>query len=442
MVDQNNLNRIRYTILGTMIKRPDCVGEVMTKLRPKDFDSVATRGLFEAISKLHFGGAPIDAVTVQTEAGEDFDVAIEEALKYHTDDILYYCDILQEDSRLYDIQCRGMALATSEDLRTANKVIDDINALMVTRQKIELIAASDAATEFYKRLRNEEKPEYLRWGIKSLDEGLFVELGDFVVIGGYPSSGKTLLSLQFAVRMATKYRVGYFSLETNVRKLSDRLMAHMAKVPLSEIKRRMLTEDQWKAIGSAAAELSKLQIDFISAAGMTVRDIQALSLNKRYQIIFVDYLQLVTSRGKDRYEEVTNISKDLHTMGQLHGITVIALAQLSRPDKSKGKPQPPSMSSFRESGQIEQDADVAMLLWPADVNDNRSNRILKVSKNKEGERHRLELIFDGATQTLTPVKPSLMAELSRIKAEERVKQEPKLKQMGFSELNDDLDIPF
>ena len=211
MVDENNLNRVRYTILGTMLRNPACVGEVMTKLQPRHFDSVATRGLFSAISKLHFAGAPIDPVTVLAEAGEDYEVAIDEVLKYYTEDVLYYCDLLLEQSRLFEVQRRGISLAEAQDMEAANKIIDDINALMVSRNKIELIAAAEAASEFYRRLKEKEKPKYLKWGIKALDEGLFVEMGDFVIIGGYPSSGKTLLSLQFAVGMAAKYRVGYFS---------------------------------------------------------------------------------------------------------------------------------------------------------------------------------------------------------------------------------------
>lgn len=134
---------------------------------------------------------------------------------------------------------------------------------------------------------------------------------------------------------------------------------------------------------------------------MTVRDIQTLSLSRKYQVIFVDYLQLITAPGKQpRYEQVTQISQELHTLGRAHGVAVIALAQLKRPDKDKGKPVPPSMSDFRESGQIEQDADSALIIYPSDPNDYRSDRILYIAKNKEGTRDRYPLEFDGAVQTL------------------------------------------
>ena len=179
---------------------------------------------------------------------------------------------------------------------------------------------------------------------------------------------------------------------------------------------------------------------------MTVRDIQALTLNQRFEVIVVDYLQLVVDHGKGSYEQVTNISKGLHTLAQSNGVAVIALAQLSRPEKEKGKPQPPSMHSFRDSGQIEQDADVAFLLWPSDPNDNRSERVLKVAKNKEGERLKLDLTFDGACQTLTPREPTPGEKYRKLHREIREaakagKRDPD--QVEFTELKGkDPNLPF
>ena len=150
--------------------------------------------------------------------------------------------------------------------------------------------------------------------------------------------------------MAKKYRVGYFSLETNKSKLIDRAMSHLSQVPLRKIKEEDLNDADWAALAAAGTALASLSIDFIDASGMSVRDIQAIALNKRHQVVVVDYLQLVIDSGKGRYEQVTNISQGLHTMAQSNGIAVIALAQLSRPEKTNGKLQPPTMSSFRESG--------------------------------------------------------------------------------------------
>ena len=190
---------------------------------------------------------------------------------------------------------------------------------------------------------------------------------------------------------------------------------------------------------------SALQLDIINAAGMSVQDIQAVSLNKRYQVVFVDYLQLLAAPGKGLYEQVTNISKGLHVMGRQHGIAVFALAQLSRPEKSGAKPAPPNLSSFRESGQIEQDADAAMLLYPSDPKDNRSHRILNLAKNKEGESCRLYMEFDGAIQSMREIPEPATTQLRRELGEvnKRLKAEAKAEQVTFENLpGGSDDIPF
>lgn len=440
----DNILQIEYSIIGTIICEADCAGEVVAKLAPEHFSSIATRGLYEAISALHFEGNPIDPVTVLQRAGQDYETAVREVMSYYTakSNLPYYCDLLLEAHQLKAIQSEAMNIAIAETVAKARESLDRMNGMMVAKKNVEILSAKDAALDFYDR-QDAPKPEYLPWGMQELDKALYAELGDFIVIGGYPSAGKTLLSIQFAVCLAEKYRVGYFSLETSPRKLIDRLMSHMAQVPLAKIKERNLNEADWAALAASAQTLSKLQFDCIDAGGMTVRDIQAIALNKRYQVILVDYLQLVSDNGKGRYEQVTNISQGLHTLARANGITVIALAQLSRPEKDKGKPKPPTLSDFRESGQIEQDADIAMLLWPSDPNDNKSRRILKVGKNKEGERLKLELEFDGATQTMKVAEMTPGEKYRKIHREIKEAARAASAQVTFTELKgDDPELPF
>lgn len=445
MVDYTNLMRIEYTILGTVLYEPDHVGEVIAKLSPENFSMESTRGLFNAISALHFEGAPVDPVTTLQKAGKEYEVAIKEVLQYPTaaSNLPYYCELLRDSAWLQQVQAEAMTIAAAENLKEAGEALDRINGLMVTRKRVTILNAAQAAMDFYNRQEAETKPEYLQWGMAKLDSTLYAELGDFVVIGGYPSSGKTLLSIQFALEWAQKYRVGFFSLETSPAKLIDRLMSHLSQVPLSKIKTRDLNEADWAALAQAGSKLATMQLDCIDAGGMTVRDIQAVSLNKRYQVVLVDYLQLVVDAGKGRYEQVTNISQGLHTMARSNNITVVALAQLSRPEKTNGKPQPPTMSSFRESGQIEQDADIAILLWPSDPNDNRSRRVLKVGKNKEGERTKFELEFDGARQTMTPAEPTQGEKYRALHKAIRAAGRSTPGQVTFTELHgEDKDLPF
>ena len=431
----DNILRMEATLIGTLLHDCSKVGEVAAILQPSDFSESMTRILFDTICKLHFNGAPVNRVTVEHELGPEWATAVAEMLNYSTTDVMYYAEMIKEENKLCKIHEEAFAVSTAETLDAAAKGMDALNALMVTRQKVEIVSAEQAATEFF----SETKPaEYLSWGIDEIDKYVDAELGDFVVIGGYPSAGKTLLSIQFALAMAEKYRVGYFSLETSPRKLTNRVMSHLSKVPLRNIKHRdSLSKEEWKSLTSAAVQLNNLKLDMIDAGGMTARDIQAVALNKRYQIVFVDYLQLIPSQGKSRYEQVTNTSQDLHTMARVNNITVIALAQLARPEKTGAKLQPPTMSSFRESGQIEQDADIAFLLWPADPNDNKGDRIFKIGKNKEGERMKMEMIFDGPTQTLTPRPETKGEHYQRIQKEIREASKAGERQVTFHDLKDD-----
>lgn len=116
-------------------------------------------------------------------------------------------------------------------------------------------------------------------------------------------------------------------------------------------------------------------------------------------MIFLDYVQLLRAAGNTRVEQVTNISLALHTMAQRTGITIVALSQLSRPEKGAAKSRTPQMSDLRESGQLEQDADAIMILKAAPDN----TRTLSIVKNKEGERGAIKLNFDAAHLTLLPI---------------------------------------
>ncbi|MBQ6358931.1 MAG: AAA family ATPase [Clostridia bacterium] len=440
-------DELEMRVLASMLAEPDWIGEAVTGLRADDFQEESCGDVFAALHKLFLDGRPVTPMAVTLEAGDWSKDLITELHRQPLaaltrEEFKGLCESLQTRSRFRKVKLLAFRLTTAEEPELAAHLADEINGAMAGRQSARAVTLGQAAVDFVSNL--DAKPRYLTWGIKLLDEELFVEAGDFVVLGGYASSGKTLLALQMALGLAETYRVGFFSLETSAAKLFARIAAHRSRVSLRQIKRRSLIDYEHDALTRALTELDKLDLTLIQAGGSTVTDIQAMTLQHRFQVIFVDYLQLVGAGGRDRYEQVTAVSIGLHTLAQRHGVTVVALAQLSRPEKTKtkdGKPVPPSMSSFRESGQIEQDADVAMLLYPAEPNNNRSNRILKVSKNKEGEKLSLELAFDGATQTLTPIDPEKKA-MQKIAGEGRkLKQQKHAGQetiAGFTETDEEV----
>ena len=438
-------DEIELGILSTILRRPDKAGEAFAELSPADFGTEAYRDVFSAMERLHGKGAPIDAVTLAHELGETYKVIIRQMELVDAVDLSYYAAMLKDQRRMELIQPAALNVAYAETYTAAEEEMANLNSLFVDKKHLRIVSAMDAASTFCDRA-NETRPEYLRFGMTRLDGILYVELGDMMIVGGYPSSGKTLLSLQMAAELAKKYRVGFFSLETSPAKLTDRLMCHLSRVPLKKIKDRDLGDADWLALTRAAEQLAVLKLELVDAGGMTVRDIRALCLSRRYQVIFIDYLQLIAGGGKQsRYEQVTQISQELHSLGRANGVTVIALAQLKRPEKEKGKPIPPSMADFRESGQIEQDADCALLVYPSDPNDYRSDRVLYVAKNKEGTRAKYELEFDGAVQTLTEKLKNYRETQAEIRRASRAVAAEKaaVGQVKFEELTDDNDeLPF
>ena len=438
-------DEIELSILSTILRRPDKAGEAFAELSPADGGTEAYRDTFSARERLHGKGAPIDAVTLEHELGETYKVIIRQMETIGIVDLAYYTAMLKDQRRMELIQPAALNVAYAETYTAAEEEMANLNSLFVDKKHLRVVSAMDAASTFCDRA-NETRPEYLRFGMTRLDGILYVELGDMMIVGGYPSSGKTLLSLQMAAELAKKYRVGFFSLETSPAKLTDRLMCHLSRVPLKKIKDRDLGDADWLALTRAAEQLAALKLELVDAGGMTVRDIRALCLSRRYQVIFIDYLQLIAGRGRQsRYEQVTQISQELHSLGRANGVTVIALAQLKRPEKDKGKPIPPSMADFRESGQIEQDADCALLVYPSDPNDYRSDRVLYIAKNKEGTRAKYELEFDGAVQTLTEKPKSHGETQAEIRRASRAiaAEKTAVGQVKFEELTDDNDeLPF
>lgn len=356
------------SVLGSMLISPQIVGDVMTNLQPEDFTEPMGQEVFLAIRALHLAGEKIDPVCVLNQMGgpdpgrRKYLLALMRetptAQNYRE-----YMDIVREQSRLREIQRAGLALAgTDITLETAREPVSRLYELMMDRRGVECVDMEQGMLDFYAEL--ERTPRYLPWGLDFLDEGLTAEGGDFVVLGGYPSDGKTALALSMAYAQAETLRVGFFSLETKTSKLFSRICSMVAQVSSQRIKRRELTEEDYFQLERKVDEVKKRRLSLIRASSMTVEDIRAYTLAHRFDVIYVDYLTLIRAPGKTEFDQATYISKALHQMAQDLNITVVALSQLSRPEG--GKPKPPTLASLRSSGQIEQDADVVMFIYRDD----------------------------------------------------------------------------
>lgn len=245
-------------------------------------------------------------------------------------------------------------------------------------------------------IRNlDQQPNYIPTGIGPLDRNLHILPGNFILIGGRPSAGKTALSLQIAVEMAKQGRkVCYFSLETSPQILAQRIIANQLYAPLEQVKNKKVPAAELDGL----SKLRQLPLYIRSASGRNVAWIRAQALRMKAQVVMVDYVQIIRpDRSGDRYQAITQISIGLHELAQTTGMVVIGAAQLSR----NAAHTLPSNADLKESGQLEQDADAVLLLGNAE--DGRSVCIL--SKNKEGRVGEIPLAFDKERQRFLEVVP-------------------------------------
>lgn len=400
-------------VLGSMLIDERIVRDVLSCVESKDFLNETNRLIFQACRKLFREGEPVDPITVRAQIGPDFSNYLVQLMEITPTSANWkaYADAMRQQATLQRVRDLADRLNEAVRLDDCREVVAELGSLMADGRKVDTWNTREMLDDFYvTQDPDAEAPEYITTGIEVIDQGTYTELGDVIVIGGEPSSGKTAFALMMACHMAKNYRVGFFSLETAKKKVRDRMVAHMAQVDFNAIKRRALSEKDWAAVAAKGADFAKRDLTVLQASGMTATEIQAVSQAYGFQIIFIDYVQLIVPEADKRAirsEQMAEVSRSLHTFAQKSGTLVVELAQIARMDRSSGWREA-DMHDLKESGQFEQDADVIYMLFrPNPKNedglDEERHRILKVAKNKEYRRGKWPIYFDGAKQTFSTI---------------------------------------
>lgn len=390
-------------VIGAMVAEPGEVLPVaMGMLSEDDFLIPEYRNIFAACAGLYNANRPIDTLTVLSALEPAYKPIVAEAvaaaptISHYRDYILLVAETARR-ARAYAaaVDLSG-ALDVGDPLEECEEAAANLCKSLSDLKTERVMSARDCMTQFY--MTRSKPREYIRTGIAKLDKYTYIDRGDYIIVGARPSAGKTALTLQLMLHMARKHNVVYFSLETSGAKLTDRLVANVTRTPLSQIKRGEV-EDPGR-MAEAYDLISSLRFHIVDAAGWTVQQIKSKAVQLRAEVIIIDYLSLIRGEGKSLYERVTNLSMELHTLAQANKIVVIALSQLNRAGKDE-----PDMTSLRESGQIEQDADVILLLHEMgrnvldrDAGGGGSDRKLIIAKNKEGMTGAIALNFQGEYQ--------------------------------------------
>lgn len=384
------------SVIGAILIESDIMAEAFDLLDEKDFLTPECRMAYRKCCDFFDDCKDIDPVTILSQLGDDYKIPIAQCVQMvpSTANWRSYAHIVSEHAkkaRAYEKMREFEEMLTTHgaDIQDCQESAAEIlECLSATRSNNETLSAKEGFRQFYISLQH--TPEYIKTGIDKLDRSLFVENGDYIIIGARPSVGKTAITLQMLMAIGKTRRAVYFSLETKGAKLFGRMAAFIAGVPLSAIKTRKGLD--FTKLSKASEYFDNLKFYTVNAAGWTVAQIQAKAVQLQAEVIFIDYIGLIKSEGKGRYEKMTNISIDLSIMARSKRITTIALSQLNR----KGV-NGPTIEDVRESGQIEQDADAIILLHaPRGVEE--PERELTIAKNKEGSVGRMKLRFEGKYQ--------------------------------------------
>ena len=402
MAQVTGIVNLESAALGAAILNEEAAAMVFGDLKPQDFESSELGSLFGELQALWQQHGKLDSALASTVKNKELALQCAESTpSVSRGNAAIWVKAISDRATARRVQSIALGMATGEaaldELQTKGAAL--MQALGGTRNA-EWTTLGEGFVDFYARQRG-EKPVYIKCGYPTLDKFTYLEPGDLVVLGARPSDGKTMSSLNLAIGWAKKgYTVAYFSLETGGRKLFDRLLASWAGLKLADIKRGEVPTDDAELMQDCR-EFCELPILLCDAAGRSVAWMRAQAARVGAQIAVVDYLQIVDGPGKSPYEVVTGVSKALHTWAQADKVMVVALSQLSR--NGAGNPK---LTDLRESGQVEQDADLILLLSrkvDADTGE-PEEYIWDIAKNKEGQTGAIRMSWDGEHQRVREIQ--------------------------------------
>ena len=413
------------SVLGAILIQNDAFNYAAVILNPRDFYRDAHRRIFEKMIQLNERGDAIDFVTLREELGRSGELeeiggpayiaALVDGLP-HATNIEYYARIVREKSTLRSlIYSANKIVSTAYEAEfEANQILDEaeqaIFSIAEDRVREGFVSMRTLAHASFETIEQAHARKQLVTGVPSgfadLDElTAGFQPGDLIIIAARPSVGKTALALNIAQSVGTKTHrtVGVFSLEMSKEQLFLRMLTSEAEIDGHRLRTGFLVESDWNRLPGALSTLSEARIFIDDTPGIGVLEMRAksrrLMAEHGLDVLIVDYIQLMQGRGRfeNRTLELASISRSLKGLAKELNIPVIVISQLSRAPESRADHRP-LLSDLRESGALEQDADVVILLFRADQypdakpEDERTVE-LNVAKHRNGPTGLIKLAF-------------------------------------------------
>ncbi len=411
-------------ILGGILINNDALNQVVDILSDEDFYREAHAHIYDGMLSLYNRDDPVDLVTLSQilkekgildkVGGTVYLASLAEATSTSAG-ILYHAKIVKDLSTRRSLigQCSRISESCFEFANDTDEVLDlaEQSIFEIAERSIDqnFFALNEVIKESFKKLESTSRKGSFITGVATgftdfdnITSGL--QPSDLIIIAGRPSMGKTSLALNMAYNAALedKHGVAIFSLEMSRLQLGIRLLGLDAMIDASKLRRGSLQDDEWGRLTDAANRLSDLPLYIDDTSGLSVLELKAKArrLKKRFDIslLVIDYLQLMQSKKstESRQQEISDISRSLKALAKDLNIPVVALSQLNR--KVEDRPNKrPILADLRESGAIEQDADVILFIYREELynrtEENKGKAEINIAKHRNGPTGKVDLTF-------------------------------------------------
>ncbi len=412
------------SVLGAMILNKEAINTAIEHLQPEDFYKEANKEIFKAIVELFNRNEPVDLITLSEElkrrgtledlGGVSYLAELSGGVAI-TSNIKYYCDIVAEKAILRRLikSCDEIMAKSYEGNEEVNRIIEEaeksIFDITQSRHKEGFAPIKEVLLDSFSKIEEmaamEGELTGLTTGFIDLDRKLSgLQSSDLILLAARPSMGKTALGINIATNAAIKAdaTVAIFSLEMSKEQLVQRMISSVSHVDLQKIIGGKLNEDEWLKVIDAMAPLSQANIFIDDTAGISLMEMKAkcrrLKIERGLDLILIDYLQLMQSdaRYENRQQEISAISRGLKALAKEMDCPVLALSQLSRAPELRADHRP-ILSDLRESGAIEQDADVVLFLYRDEYyhedSDKKNIGEVIIAKHRNGPTGVVELVW-------------------------------------------------
>ena len=414
------------TVLGGILINNKNLNVVLSIISIEDFYKEGNRKILEKIALLVDRGLPVDLISLSEELKKDGDLDEIGGVSYLSSlmdgvpkslNVEYYAQIIKEKALLRRLILSSARIISSsyEQREDADQLLDEAQAsiIEVAEQRIKpgfvpVGALTEPALDVIDSLRTrQDAVTGIPTGFRDLDSLTSgYHNSEFIVVAGRPSMGKTALCLNTSlyIGLRTDFSVGFFSLEMAKEQIAIRLMCAEAQLDIKKVRTGFIGEREFERLKLSAEELAKAKIFIDETAALSVMEMKAkarrLKMEHNLDLVFVDYMQLMRpgTRFENRTQEISYISRSLKELAKELQLPVVGISQLSRaPEKGRREPIP-QLSDLRESGAIEQDADVVIFVYrpefyrPEDEN-LRGIAKINVAKQRNGPTGIVNLAF-------------------------------------------------